>query len=204
MTIRNTFLVSAALLVSAAAAGPALAQAAPAAPASFSVGAKVSDTAGGSVGTITKVDGGFVILKTNKHEVRLPKASFTAVDDGFIMAMTQAQVNAAVEQTLAKADNLLTVGAMVRDTHGGFVGSIQAVDDQFATVKLASNNLVKLPVSAFGPGASGPVIAMTAAELDVQASAATAAATPAADAGANVAAEATTAAGAAVGTDPAE
>lgn len=165
MTIRKTFLVSAALLASAA-LQPALAQA------TFATGAKVNDTAGGAVGTITSVDGEFVILKTDKHEVRLPKSSFTSVEDGFIMAMTQAQVNAAVEQSLAKADNLVTVGAMVRDTSGGFVGSIQKVEGELATVKLAGNSLVQLPVSAFGSGPSGPVIAMTAAELQTQVAAA--------------------------------
>ena len=114
MTIRNIFLVSAAMLASAALAQPALAQTAPAAAqAAMTVGAKVADTAGGEVGTITSVDGEFVILKTDRHEVRLPVASFTAVEDGYIMAMTRAEVNAAVEQTLASADNLLTVGAMV-------------------------------------------------------------------------------------------
>src|SRR3546814_14365775 len=84
------------------------------------------------------------------------------------MAMTQAQVNAAVEQSLAKADNLVTVGAMVRDTSGGFVGSIQKVEGELATLKLAGNSLVQLPVSALGSGTSGPVIAMTAAESQTQ------------------------------------
>src|SRR3546814_11395476 len=61
MTIRKTFLVSAALLASAA-RQPALAQA------SFASGAKVRDTAGGAVGTITSVAGEFVILKKDKQE----------------------------------------------------------------------------------------------------------------------------------------
>ena len=191
MTIRNTLLVSAAMLASAALAQPALAQTAPAAAqAAMTVGAKVADTAGGEVGTITSVDGEFVILKTDRHEVRLPVASFTAVEDGYIMAMTRAEVNAAVEQTLASADNLLTVGAMVHDTSGGVVGSVEKVDAQFATVKLASSTLVQLPVSAFGPGQSGPVIAMTAAELEAQAGAATPAADVTADTAAGAATEA--------------
>lgn len=192
MTIRKTILVSAALLASAA-MQPAFAQA------SFATGAKVSDTAGGNVGTITSVDGEFVVLKTDKHEVRLPKTSFTAVDDGFIMAMTQAQVNAAVEQSLAKTDNLVTVGAMVRDTSGGFVGSIQKVEGELATVKIGGDTLVQLPVSAFGPGPSGPVIAMTAAELQTQAAAAVPA--PAVEAVAGAAAETAGAAEATVSTE---
>src|SRR3546814_19390633 len=85
MTIRKTFLVSAALLASAA-LQPALAQA------SFASGAKVSDTAGGAVGTIPSVDGEFVILKKDKNAFRLPTASFTSVEDGLLQAMIQAQV----------------------------------------------------------------------------------------------------------------
>ena len=84
------------LAATAAAFQPAAAQTAPAA-AGFTAGAKVADTAGGEVGTITSVDGDFVILKTDKHEVRLPKTSFTAHEGGFIMAMTRDQVNACVE-----------------------------------------------------------------------------------------------------------
>ena len=175
MTIRNTLLASV-LLASAALAQPVLAQA------TFTTGAQVSDTAGGAVGTITSVEGEFVVLKTNKHEVRLPKSSFTAVDDGFIMAMTQAQVNAAVEQSLAKADTLVTAGAMVRDTSGNFVGSVQKVDGDLATLRLSTGTLVALPVSAFGPGASGPVIGMTAMELEAAGAASAATTTPAATA----------------------
>lgn len=199
MTFRKTILVSAALLASAA-LQPAFAQA------TFSTGANVSDTAGGAVGTITSVEGDYVVLKTDKHEVRLPKSSFTAVDNGFIMAMTQAQVNAAVEQSLAKADSLVTVGAMVRDTSGDFVGSIQKVEGELATLRLSSGSLVALPVSAFGPGASGPVVGMSAAELEAAGAASAAAATPATDATAEATADATAGAetAAAVTTDATE
>jgi preprotein translocase subunit YajC len=135
------------------------------------VGAKVADTTGGAVGTIIKVDGANVILKTDKHEVQLPAASFTAVEDGYIMAMTQAEVNAAVDQTLAQAAQAMTVGALVKDTAGGTVGTIEAIDDQYVTVKL-SKSAVKLPRTAFAPTPTGPVIGMTAAELEAQVAAA--------------------------------
>lgn len=164
------------VLLAAAAAVPAVAQTAPApvpaASAAITAGAKVSDTQGGAVGTVASVDGDFVVLKTDRHEVRLPTSSFTKVDDGFIIAMTQAQVNAAVEQSQASVGDVVTVGAMVHDTSGGMVGTIDATDAQFATVKLAGGSLVKLPVTAFGKGISGPVIGMSAAELQAQVAAA--------------------------------
>ena len=161
MIVRNRLFLSLSLAVAAAALpGSALAQ-------TMTVGAKVADTAGGAVGTIAKVDGANVILKTDKHEVQLPASSFTAVEDGYIMAMTQAEVNAAVEQTLAKAAQAMTVGAVVKDTAGGTVGTIEAIDDQYVTVKL-SKGAVKLPRTAFAPTPGGPVIGMTAAELEAQ------------------------------------
>ena len=72
MNVRNK-LILIGLATTAVAFQPAAAQTAPAA-AGFTAGAKVSDTAGAEVGTITNVDGDYVILKTDKHEVRLPKA----------------------------------------------------------------------------------------------------------------------------------
>lgn len=177
MTIRNKLFLSAAILAAPLIAAPAFAQAAaPATPpaaagqATISVGAQVSDTQGGAVGTITKVDGDYVILKTDKYDVRLPVASFTPTDKGLLLGMTQAQVNAAVEQAQANAGPILSVGAIVHDTSGGVVGTVKEFDDQFATLQLSSG-LIKLPVSAFGRGVSGPVIAMTAAELQAAANA---------------------------------
>ena len=142
-----------------------------AAPAAMQAGAKVSDTQGGEVGTITAVDGQYVTLKTDKHEVRLPVSSFTAVENGFIMGMTRDQLNAAVDSSLAKAQSLVAVGAVVKDTAGGTVGTIEALDEQYVTVKLSKSS-VKLPRSAVAATPNGPVIGATAAELEAQAAAA--------------------------------
>jgi preprotein translocase subunit YajC len=171
MNVRNK-LILIGLATTAVAFQPAAAQTAPAA-AGFTAGAKVSDTAGAEVGTITNVDGDYVILKTDKHEVRLPKASFTAHEGGFIMAMTRDQVNAAVEQSLASAAEKIVVGASITGSQGGAVGTIDALDDQFVTVKLASGKLVRLPRSGIAPGPNGPVIGMTVAELEAAAGAGT-------------------------------
>ena len=170
MKVRN-LLFLAGLATCAAALQPAAAQTASAA-AGFAAGAKVSDTAGGEVGTISSVDGDYVILKTDKHEVRLPKTSFTAHNGGFIMAMTREQVNAAVEQSLASATDKIVVGASVSGSQGDKVGTIDALDDEFATVKLSSGKLVRLPRSGLAPGPDGAVIGMTVAELEAAAGAA--------------------------------
>jgi hypothetical protein len=101
--------------------------------------------------------------------VRLPKTSFTAHDGGFIMAMTRAQVNAAVEQSLASAAEKIVVGATVTGSQGATVGTIDALDDEYATLKLSSGKLVRLPRSGLAPGPNGAVIGMTVAELEAAA-----------------------------------
>lgn len=151
-------------------AAPASAQEAEAAQAAqIQAGATVSDTEGGEVGTITSVDGDFVILRTDRHEVRLPAASFAAGENGFVMAMTRAQVNEAVERELANQGPVAAAGATVHDTAGEIVGTVTEADDQHATVRLRSERLVRLPLTAFARGPNGPVIAMSAAELEAAA-----------------------------------
>lgn len=142
--------------------------------ASIVAGAKVSDAQGGEVGTITKVEGQFVILKTDKHEVRLPVTSFTAHSGGFLFGMTRDQLNAEVEKTVAAANAKIAAGAPVTGSQGGNVGTIDAINDQFVTVKLASGKLVRLPRTAIAAGANGAVIGMTVAELEAAAAAASA------------------------------
>ena len=138
-------------------------------------GATVSDTKGGTVGTIDSVDGEFAILDTGTNKVRLPMTSFAAGTSGPVIAMTKAEVDAAAggaaEADKAALTAMLTAGAKVSDTQGGPVGTIEANDGQFITVATAKNK-VKLPVAAFGKGASGVVIGMTAAQLDSAAKAA--------------------------------
>ena len=172
--------VPVALVTAAAALQPAFAQQPAAQPgaqqapaqAGMAVGAKVSDANGGEVGSISKVDGQFVVVKTDKHEVRLPVTSFTAHNGGFLFGMTRDQLNAEVEKTLAAANAKIVAGASVTGSQGGNVGTIEAIDDQFVTVKLVSGQKVRLPRAAVAPGPNGAVIGMTVAELEAAAGAA--------------------------------
>ncbi len=169
MSVRNFLLASAfSFAIAAAAASPTAAQQ-PAPQAAMAVGAKVSDAQGGDVGTIAKVDGQFVIVKTDKHEVRLPVTSFTAHNGGFLFGLTRDQLNAEVEKTLAAASAKIVAGSTVTGSQGGNVGTIEAIDDQYVTVKLTSGKLVRLPRAAIAPGANGPAIGMTVAELEAAA-----------------------------------
>ena len=174
MSVRKVLFASTlSIAIAATAAGfqPAVAQQA-SAQAGMTAGAKVSDAQGGEVGTITKVEGQFVVLKTDKHEVRLPVTSFTAHNGGFLFGMTRDQLNAEVEKTVAAANAKLVAGANITGSQGGNVGTIDAIDAQFVTVKLTSGKLVRLPRAAVAAGANGAVIGMTVAELEAAAGAA--------------------------------
>lgn len=163
-----------------AAPTPAPAAAAPAASSAtaLAAGAKVVDTSGGPVGTIDSIDGDYAVLATTKSKVRLPKTSFAMGPNGPVIAMTATQIDAAAAQAApaqtaaAPAKPNVAQGAAVADMQGGSVGTVAAVDGEFATVQLASGTKVRLPVSAFAAGDNGGLkIAMTAQQLGAAAGA---------------------------------
>ena len=137
-------------LTSIAAAAIALAVPAPAVLAQ-AAGTQVVDTSGGAVGTVVRVDGANVVIKTDKHEVALPKTSFTAHEGKLLFGMTQAQLNAEVEKSKAEAAKSIAAGATVKGSSGAVVGTIEALDDETITIKLASGSLVRVPRSGVLP-----------------------------------------------------
>ena len=157
-------------LSAAALALPAQAQPAQPAQAAISVGAAVKHhPSGEAVGTVTKVDGQYLVVKTGKHEVRLPASSFTPTADGLLFGLTQAQLDAQVEQALAQAQAQIVAGAAVTGAGGASVGTIEAVDAQFVTLKLGSGKAVRLPRSAVAAGPNGVVTSLTIGELEAAA-----------------------------------
>ena len=152
-------------------AGLALAVSAPAL-AAITVGATVKDTKGGEVGTITRVEGGNLVLKTDRHDVTLPVASFTATDEGALFGLTRDQLNAEVDKAKAAADAQIVAGAQVKGAAGAVVGTIEAVDAQFVTLKLASGTSIRVPRNAIAGGPDGPVTGMTAEQVEAAAKAA--------------------------------
>jgi preprotein translocase subunit YajC len=153
------------------AAGAAAQTAAPAAaaPAAIAAGAVVKDTNGGEVGTVIRVDGQFLIVKTDKHEVRLPSNAFTPNNGVLLFGMSQAQLNAEVEKSLAAAAAKIAPGAVVTGTGGATVGTITAVDADTVTIKLASGALVRVPKTGVAPSGNGVVVGATAAQLEASA-----------------------------------
>ena len=89
--------------------------------------------------------------------------------------MTQAQLNAETEKSLAAAAASIAAGATVKGTGGAIVGTIDAVDADTVTIKLQSGLLIRVPRSGIAPGTDGVVVGLTAAELEAQATSANAA-----------------------------
>lgn len=157
-----------------AASTPCFAQASAGAPAQaqITVGASVTGPQGAPVGTVTEVTADYVNVKTDKYDVRLPRAAFAPHGNGWAVTTTQADLNASIEKALASRDALLTQGTPVAGSQGAPVGTIDAVEGDLVTLKLTSGKLVRLPKTGFAPGPNGLVIGLTAQQLEAQASAA--------------------------------
>ena len=83
-----------------------------------SVGMTVVDTAGAPVGTVTAIKGDNLQVKTDKHEALLPKSSFTVSGNTLLFALTQAQLNAKIEESTAASQQAIVAGATVMITRG--------------------------------------------------------------------------------------
>ena len=136
----------------------------------FTVGAQVLDSSGNAVGTVSAVNGDVVTVKTDKIEANLGKASFAQQDGKLYIGMTQAELNAAVEKDKAAAEASLAVGARVKDSAGADAGTIEAIDAEYVTLKLASGKSVRLPRNGIAGSANGAVIGLTVADLEKAAS----------------------------------
>lgn len=152
--------IAVASLTAAAPMAPSIAQ---------TVGQQVVDTTGAPVGTVVSADGANVIVKTDKHQVTLPKTSFTPNEGKLFFGMTQAQLNAEIEKTQAEAAKAVVAGATVKGSAGTVIGTLDAVDAEFVTLKLQSGSLIRLPRSAVAGSPNGDVvIGLTAEELEAQ------------------------------------
>lgn len=172
---------------------PAAATTAAPAAASVAKGATVYDAQGGTVGTVDAVDAKLATVSTatTGTKVQIPLGNFGTGEKGPVIGMTAAQLDSAAgvkpgatpSATASAADTAtpaaattaeppkLAKGASVVDTSGAAVGTFEDVTAEFATVATAKNK-VRLPLNAFAAGTDGPVIGMTAAQLDEAAEAA--------------------------------
>ena len=132
-----------------------------------SVGMQIVDTAGAPVGTVTAIQGENLQVKTDKHEVLVPKASFTVSGGKLLFGMTQAQLDAQVEAAAAASAKAVVAGATVKGTGGADVGKIEAVANDAVTITLASGKRIQLPAKAVRGNADGTVtIGYTSEQLE--------------------------------------
>jgi len=116
---------------------------------------QIVDTAGAPVGTVTAIQGDNLQVKTDKHEVLVPKASFTLNGGKLLFGMTQAQLDAQVETASAASAKAIVAGATVNGTGGATVGKIEAVDGDNVTISLTSGQRIQLPGKALRGNAHG-------------------------------------------------
>lgn len=144
-------------------AAPATAMAAPpAAKSKIAPGMQVVDVAGNPVGKIHSVRGAELILKTDRHEVRLPVKSFTPDKGKLVFGMSRDALNRATDAMLAQS---ILPGAAVHGKNGAVVGHIAAIDEKLVTVKLQSGEEIRMPRDAIAPSSDGAVLGITVAEL---------------------------------------
>ena len=132
----------------------------------MNVGMQVTDSAGGRVGTVAAINGDNLLIKTDKHEVMLPKTSFTAAEGKLFFGMTQAQLDAEIEKNLAAANAAIVAGATVKGISGAPVGKIDALAEGNATIALDGGKLIRVQQAALRGNADGSVtIGYTAEQL---------------------------------------
>ena len=178
----TTLLASAVLSIGTAAAAQTPAAAPAAAAPALAAGATVYDPTGAEAGTVDSINGDLVVVSTGTNKISMPKSSFGAGAKGPMVSVTKAQIDAAAGQAAAQQTaalkSALVVGASVKGTGGASIGTVKSVAADNVVVQSAKGP-VAVPLTAFSAGAGGGLtIAMTAAEFDTAAAAATSSATP--------------------------
>ena len=144
-------------------AAPAVAQA----QAGITIGMQVTDASGAPVGTVVGLKGPNLLVRTDKHDAMLPQTSFRVSKGKLLFGMTQAQLDAQIEQSLAAASAAIVAGATVKGVGGTPVGTIEAVADANATIVLQDGKKIAVPQSGLRGNADGSVtIGYTAAQLE--------------------------------------
>jgi hypothetical protein len=160
---RIALILASAALVTLAPSVPAFAQASTA----VTVGMPIVSTDGAPVGKVTGIQGANLMVKTDKHEVLLPRSSFTAAGGKLLFGMTQAQLNAEVDKSLAAAQAAVVAGATVKGAAGTPVGTLDAADADYVTITLTSGKKIRTKRDAVRGNADGTVtIGYTAEQLE--------------------------------------
>lgn len=129
-------------------------------------GMQVADATGDAVGTVAAVQGENLLVKTDKHEVLLPKSSFTVDGSKLLFGMTQAELNSQIEQSLSASKAAIVAGAIVKGSGGTQIGTIEAVAPEGITIALSSGQKIQIGETALRGNADGSVtVGYTAEQL---------------------------------------
>ncbi len=160
----NSVIVAFSAFALASTAAPALAQSAAIAP-----GMQVTDVNGGAVGTVKAVKGENLVIQTDKHEATLPKSGFTPSNGKLLFGMTQAQLDSAIETSLAAAKASIVAGATVKGLSGAELGKIDTVTDSDVVILLPSGKKIQVARSGVRGNVDGSVtVGLTAEQLQAQ------------------------------------
>lgn len=136
----------------ALAAGPELA-----------VGSTVYGPEGGVVGTVETIADGIVTVDTGKHKAPLPADVFGTSEQGPSITVTQAQINAMLDEQIASAaaqrDAALVAGAMVHTAGDLMLGNVKSVDGDDVVVEIETGP-VAMKREHFAINANGTLIAL--------------------------------------------
>lgn len=135
--------------------------------AGMNVGMQVTDASGGPVGTVVGLQGANLLVKTDKHQVPIPRSSFTVANGKLLIGMTQAQLDSAVEQSLAAANAAIVAGASVKGLEGTPVGTIDSLADGNVVITLQNGKKIAMPQQGLRGNPDGTVtVGYSAAQLD--------------------------------------
>lgn len=167
MIKKSLFVITASAMALAA---PAMAQdkgPAKAATSSSTSPMLVVDTAGEHVATVLGMSETMFKIQTDKHIIELPSSSFAFGEDGnFILALSQAELNAEYEAGIRAIEESVSVGAPVVDVDLVAAGTIEAMDDETATIRLVSGKVVRVPLNGITKRAEGAILGYRNADLE--------------------------------------
>jgi len=125
----------------------------------ITVGMQVTDTTGAPVGTVTGIQGDNLLVKTDKYTAALAKNSFTPHNGKLLYAISQAQLDAEIEKSLAAANASIKAGASVKGAGGSSVGTIESADADTVTIDVGgdASKKIKLPRSGARGNPDGTV-----------------------------------------------
>ncbi len=131
------------------------------------VGMLVVDTSGAPVATVMAVKGDNLQIKTDKHDVLLPKTSFRVDKGKLVFAMSQAQLDAQIEAAVAASQKAIVAGATLTGSAGTAVGKIDSVENSQATITLTSGKRIAVPITGLRGNSDGTVtIGYTADQIE--------------------------------------